>query len=104
MNGALSWLPGAGLLRQAWDATKLAGAILDRRQEKALVVAKERQQRLAPYRGRKATTKMKEVFESEDPAEIARLFVPDKVVDVAKDAGEVYWKIWDLYWILVIVR
>ena len=38
----LQYLPGANLLRQAWDATKLAGAIIDRRREKALVLAEEK--------------------------------------------------------------
>ncbi len=44
------WVPGAGLLSRAWDATKLAGAIIDhRKQQKALVVA-EHYKRVEKYR------------------------------------------------------
>ena len=50
VSSLLSSLPGAGLMRQAWDATKLAGALIDQRKSKALVLAEERETRVRPYR------------------------------------------------------
>jgi hypothetical protein len=40
-------LPGAGLLQRAYDATKLAGALMQHRRERALVLAEERQTQMA---------------------------------------------------------
>ncbi len=59
---------------------------------------------MTPYRGKNATKRVREVFESGNAGEIARLFVPDRVVTAVQDAGAVYWKVWDLYWILAALR
>ena len=47
-------IPGADLLRQAWDATKLVGAIIDRRKEKALVLSEERNKAVRKYKDKQA--------------------------------------------------
>jgi len=104
MVSLLRALPGADLLRQAWDATKLAGAVLDRRRGREVVLAQERAAQVAPYRGKNAVKRAKEVFEEGDPHEIARLFLPDTAIEAVKTAGRVWWKIWDLYWIFLILR
>ncbi len=104
MAGLLQHLPGANLVRQAWDATKLAGVIMDRRRERALVLAEERQTKVAPFRGRKATERVREAFESGDPAEVARLYLPEGAVNAAKDANYVFWRVWDIYWLFAILR
>ncbi len=104
MSGLLQYFPGANLVRQAWDATKLAGAIIDRRKQNAIVLAEEREAAVVRYRGKKATNKVKEILEEGDPAQVARLFVPEAVIDVARDANYVFWRVWDLYWLLALLR
>ena len=99
-----SWLPGSGLLKQAWDATKLAGLIIDKRKEqKALVVAEKRNQ-VEQFKGKKATKKVREIVEQKNYRELARLFLPDKAIALTEEAVETWWKIWDLYWIFAVLR
>lgn len=47
---------------------------------------------------------MKEVFEEGNVEEIAKLYMPEKAVQVAKDMNGLYWKIWDLYWFFALFR
>ena len=58
----LGMLPGANLMRQAWDATKLVGAIIDRRKEKALVISEERNKAVRKYKDKQANVQVKELF------------------------------------------
>lgn len=46
-RGLWEMLPGAGLIQRAYDATKLAGALIQHRRERALVLAEERQTQMA---------------------------------------------------------
>ena len=47
---------------------------------------------------------MKEVVEEGEAGEIARLFVPEAALQIARDANDVFWRVWDIYWILLIAR
>lgn len=52
------------MLRQAWDATKLVGVILDKKKERALVLAEETKSSVVVYRGQNATKKVNDqIFE-----------------------------------------
>lgn len=97
-------IPGADLLKQAWDATKLVGTIIDRRQERAVALATERRQQVERFRGRNANARMKEIFESGRPDDFAKLFVPEPAVEAVKAVGRLYWKIGDSYWICLLLR
>ncbi len=104
MAGILGRLPGAGLLREAWHATQLAGALAEKkRQERALVLA-EKNAQLAPFKGKKANEKLKELFDNEKYGEIAQLYVPGPVYRVGADLVDVWWRTWDIYWIFVLLR
>ena len=104
MTSLLRRLPGVGLLNEAWHATQLAGALAEKkRKERALVLA-EKNAQIAPYRGKRANEKLKELFDNEKYGEIAQLFVPYPVFKVGQDLVNVWWKVWDIYWIFVILR
>ena len=100
----LKWIPGTGLLRQAVDATKLIGVIINTKKERALEVYQEKQAQLIPYKGKNATKKMIQVIEEKNPEEIAKLFLPDKAIELAHKANNVYWKVWDIYWFFALLR
>lgn len=97
-------IPGAGLLRQAYDATRLAGAIMVNRKERALVLAEERHKAMAQYKDRNANKKLKELFEEKKYDEILQLYVPATVVSLGRDFVDFWWKVWDIYWIFVLLR
>ena len=59
---------------------------------------------LANIRGEKANVKLRELFEEEKYAEIVQLFVPYPVFKVGNDLVNVWWKVWDIYWIFAILR
>ena len=59
---------------------------------------------LANIRGEKANEKLRELFEKEKYAEIVQLFVPYPVFKVGNDLVNVWWKVWDIYWIFAILR
>lgn len=99
----LGWIPGTGLLRQAWDATRLAGAIIQKRREQAVVLAQQAQQ-VQTYKGAKATQRVKELFYEGQYEAVARLFAPHSLVNTAITAKDLYFKIWDLYWIFAALR
>ena len=97
-------IPGAGLLREAWHATQLAGALAEKkRKERALVLA-ENNARIAPYKGKRANEKLKELFEQEKYNEIVQLFVPETVYQIGQNLVHVWWRVWDIYWIFAILR
>eukprot|EP00095_Tigriopus_kingsejongensis_P005195 maker-scaffold321_size207582-snap-gene-1.32 protein:Tk05195 transcript:maker-scaffold321_size207582-snap-gene-1.32-mRNA-1 annotation:"gpi mannosyltransferase 4" len=98
-----SWVPGSRLLGQAWDATQLAGVIIQKRKAQALVVA-EANRRVERYQDGQATRRVKALFDQGEYEAVIRLFVPNVVVDAALTARDVYWKIWDLYWIFALFR
>ena len=102
-NFDLNVIPGANLVRQAWDATKLAGALIQKKKERALVLATERRTEVERFAGKKANKRLKELVDKEEYGEVARLFVPDSAIDFAKEAADVYFRIWDIYWIFVIL-
>lgn len=97
-------LPGAGLLNEAWHATQLAGALAEKKKaERALVLAEENA-KLAPYRGKKANEKLKELFEKEKYSDIVQLYVPYPIYKTGQDLVNVWWKTWDIYWIFLLLR
>ena len=100
----LSWLPGSQLIQRAVDATRLAGAIIDHRKRQRAVVLAEESARVARFRGRRAAESIRELYEAGDVRGLARLFVPDAVIEVALGAKDVWWKIWDIYWIFALLR
>ena len=59
---------------------------------------------LANIRGEKANEKLRELFEKEKYAEIVQLYVPHPVFKVGNDLVNVWWKVWDIYWIFAILR
>ena len=100
----LGMLPGANLVQQAWDATKLVGQIIDRRKEKALVLSQERHKAVQQYQGKKANKQLKQLFLDGKYEEVSRLYLPHMAVDKCKDLVDAWWKIWDIYWLFVILR
>ena len=100
----LGMLPRAGLLRQAYDATRLAGAIMVNRKERALVLAEERHKAMAQYKDRNANKKLKELFEAKKYDEVLMLYLPATAVSLGKDFVDFWWKVWDIYWIFVLLR
>ena len=100
----LGMLPGANLMRQAWDATKLVGQIIDRRREKALVLAEERNNAVRKYRDTEANKQLKQLFLEAKYEEISRLYLPNTIVDKGKDFIDAWWRIWDIYWFFLLLR
>ena len=64
----MDWLPGSNLLRQAWDATKLAEAIQG----------------------------VRRLFEAGDYEGLSRSLRPGVVVDKSQDLVKFWWRTWDL--------
>ena len=100
----IGMIPGMGLLRQAYDATLLAGALIANKRERALVLAEERHTAMAQFKDANANKKVKELFEAKKYDEILMLYIPASVVGVGKDFVEFWWKVWDIYWIFVLLR
>ena len=59
---------------------------------------------IAPYRGEQANHRLRELFENEKYAEIVQLYVPYPIFKVGNDLVNIWWKVWDIYWIFVILR
>ena len=100
----LGMLPGANLMRQAWDATKLVGTIIDKKRERALVLSEERHKAVRKYRDKQANTQVKQLFLDGKYEEVTRLYLPNILVDKGKDFVDAYWKIWDIYWLFLVLR
>jgi len=90
------------LFKVAWDATKLGVALRTYKQERALVQAKNNQ--VTVFRRKAAVKEVRRLFEEEKYGELVRLFVPDVVADKALDLKDLYWQVWDIYWIFVLLR
>jgi len=99
----MSWLPGAHLLRQAWDATKLAMVTRDLRRERAVVLA-QKNPVAKVHRRKEAIKEVKRLFEAEEWEELSRALLPHIVVDKALDLAEFWWRVWDIYWLFVLLR
>ena len=91
----MDWLPGSNLLRQAWDATKLAVATRDIRKEKALVPA-QKNPVAKVYRRKEAIQEVRRLFEAGDCEGLSRSLLPGVVVDKSLDLVEFWWRTWDL--------
>lgn len=99
----MSWVPGAGLLRQAWDATKLAMVTRDMRRERAVVLA-QKNPVARVHRREGAIREVRRLFEAEEWEELARALLPDLLVDQALELVGLWWKVWDIYWLFVVLR
>ncbi|XP_040583130.1 GPI mannosyltransferase 4 [Lepeophtheirus salmonis] len=94
-------LPGAYLLKQAWDATKLAGAI---KAYRSTSVVPTKPNPLAAFKGPKANKRLKELFEDKNYVEMCKCFLFDPIVELALDFSNLWWRVWDIYWIFIIIR
>ena len=97
------WIPVPNLMRQAWDATKLAVATRAIKKERALVLA-QKNPVAKTYKRREAIKEIKRLFEAGDYEGVARSVLPEVVVDKTFDLVEFWWKVWDIYWIFVLLR
>ena len=100
----LGLLPGVSLMQQAWDATKLGARLRGHTKEKALVLAEEQNKAVQKYRGKQANKQLKQLFLDAKYEEISRLYLPNTIVDKGKDLVDVWWKIWDIYWLFLLLR
>ena len=100
----LGLLPGVSLMQQAWDATKLGARLRGHTKEKALVLAEEQNKAVQKYRGKQANKQLKQLFLDAKYEEISRLYLPNTIVDKGKDLVDAWWKIWDIYWIFLLLR
>ena len=89
-------------LQVAWDATKLGIALKGYKQEKALVQSKKHQ--ISIFRRKEAVKEIRRLYEAEKYEELVRLFVPDVVLNKVEEFVEVWWRIWDIYWIFILIR
>jgi len=96
------WLPVPHILKVAWDATKLGVALKGYKRERALVKAKENQ--VVTYKRKAATKQIRKLFEAGKYEEFARLYIPDLVMDKLLDLKDLWWSIWDIYWIFLLLR
>ena len=98
------WIPVPNLMKQAWDATKLAAATraINKEKERALVPTQKNQ--VATFRRKEAIKEIRRLFEKGDYEGLARAVVPDVVVNKSLDLVEFWWKVWDIYWIFVLLR
>jgi len=92
------------LMQQAWDATKLTLVIRQRNSEKALVLHKKHQLAKTAPRRKEAIKEVARLFKEGKYEAFARLFIPHIVLDKTLDLVDFWWKIWDLYWIFVVLR
>ena len=97
-------MPGVHLARQAWDATKLGLEIrAKRQQERALVLSQQNQVARAPRR-KEAIKEIRKLFDEKNYEGVARALLPDVMVDKSIEFVDLWWKIWDIYWIFVLLR
>jgi len=97
------WYPH--ILKVAWDATKLGVALKGYKREQAIAIIKKNQVAITPiYRRKEAIKEVRRLYEAEKYEELARLFIPDSVMDKGYEFVELWWTIWDIYWLFVILR
>ena len=90
------------LLRQAWDATKLGVAIRNIKHERALVAAEKNP--IQRFRPKEAIKEVRRLYEARQYEPLCRLFLPDVVVDTGLDFVALWWRVWDVYWLFVLLR
>jgi len=100
----MSWLPGAQLARQAWDATKLGMEIRARRQQERALILSQKNQVAKTFRRKEAIKEVRRLFEEENYEGVARALLPDIVVDKSFEFVSLWWSIWDIYWIFLLLR
>ena len=100
----LNWIPGANLARQAWDATKLGLEIRARRQQERAVMVSEKNQVGKVLRRKEVIKEVRKLFEEKNYEGVARALLPDMLVDKSFEFVDLWWKIWDIYWIFLLLR
>ena len=100
----LNWIPGANLARQAWDATKLGLEIRARRQQERAVMVSQKNQVGKVLRRKEVIKEVRKLFEEKNYEGVARALLPDLLVDKSFEFVELWWKIWDIYWIFLLLR
>ena len=100
----LNWIPGANLAMQAWDATKLGLEIRARRQQERAVMVSQKNQVGKVLRRKEVIKEVRKLFEEKNYEGVARALLPDLLVDKSFEFVELWWKIWDIYWIFLLLR
>ena len=100
----LNWIPGANLARQAWDATRLGLEIRARRQQERAVVVSQKNQVGKVLRRKEVIKEVRKLFEEKNYEGVARALLPDMLVDKSFEFVDLWWKIWDIYWIFLLLR
>lgn len=100
----VSWIPGVHLARQAWDATKLGLEIRAKRQQERALVLSQQNQVARPPRRKEAIKEIRRLFDEQNYEGVARALLPDLMVDKSIEFVDLWWKIWDIYWIFVLLR
>ena len=100
----VSWIPGVHLARQAWDATKLGLEIRARRQQERAVQLSQKNQVGKTFRRKEAIKEIRRLFDEQKYEELARSLLPDVLVDKSFEFVDLWWKVWDIYWIFLLLR
>ena len=100
----LNWIPGANLAMQAWDATKLGLEIRARRQQERALMVSQKNQVGKVLRRKEVIKEVRKLFEEKNYEGVARALLPDLLVDKSFEFVELWWKIWDIYWIFLLLR
>ena len=100
----VSWIPGVHLARQAWVATKPATEIRARRQQERAVQLSQKNQVGKTFRRKEAIKEVRRLFDEQKYEELARSLLPDVVVDKSFEFVDLWWKVWDIYWIFLLLR
>ena len=100
----LNWVPGGNLARQAWDATKLGMEIRARRQQERAVMISQKNQVGKVLRKKEVIKEVRKLFEEKNYEGVARALLPDIVVDKSLEFGDLWWRVWDIYWIFLLLR
>jgi len=89
-------------LKVAWDATKLGVALKGFKKERALVEAKKNQVKV--FTRKEASKELRRLLDEERYEELARCYLSDKIMDKAHDLLDLWWSIWDIYWLFLLFR
>ena len=73
------------------------------KKERALVLAQNNQVQKT-FKRKEAVKEVKRLFEKGDYEGVARAVLPEVVVDKSFDLVQFWWKVWDIYWIFVLLR
>ena len=100
----ISWVPGVHLARQAWDATKLGLEIRAKRQQERALVLSQKNQVAKTFKRKEAIKEIRRLFDEKNYEGVARALLPDVVVDKSIEFVDIWWNIWDIYWIFLLLR